>query len=49
MREIAGKVREALAAGRRVQVGRIVEFKGFGGRRAGEAVAVFSDGLNVRS
>jgi len=44
MREIAGKVREGLAAGRRVQVGRVVEFKGFGGRRAGEAVAVFHDG-----
>ncbi len=43
MREIAGKVREALASGRRVQVGRVVEFKGFGGRRAGEAVAVYQD------
>jgi xanthine dehydrogenase accessory factor len=44
MREIATKVREALAAGRSVQVGRVVDFKGFGGRRAGEALAVFQDG-----
>jgi xanthine dehydrogenase accessory factor len=44
MREIAGKVREELAAGRRVQVGRVVDFKGFGGRTAGEALAVLEDG-----
>jgi xanthine dehydrogenase accessory factor len=44
MREIAIKVREGLAEGRRVEVGRVVEFKGFGGRRAGEALAVFDDG-----
>jgi len=44
MREIAAKVREGLAEGRRVQVGRVVGFKGFGGRRAGEALAVFDDG-----
>ena len=44
MREIAGKVREELAAGRRVQVGRVVDFKGFGGRTAGEALAVLQDG-----
>lgn len=43
MREIATRVRQALAEGNRVQVGRVVEFKGFGGRRAGEAVAVFPD------
>jgi xanthine dehydrogenase accessory factor len=44
MREIAAEVRGALAAGRGVQVGRVVAFKGFGGRRAGEAIAVFQDG-----
>ena len=44
MREIAARVREGLAEGRRVEVGRVVEFKGFGGRRAGEALAVFDDG-----
>jgi xanthine dehydrogenase accessory factor len=43
MREIAVKVRQRLAEGRRVQVGRVVNFKGFGGRRAGEALAVFID------
>jgi len=49
MREIAGKVREAVAEGRRVQVGRVVDFKGFGGRRAGEAIAVFQDGPTIGS
>lgn len=44
MREIAGSVREALAKGRRAQIGRVVDFQGFGGRRAGEAVAIFGDG-----
>src|SRR5208283_2103870 len=44
MREIASKVREELAEGRRVQVGRVVDFKGFGGRRAGDALAVVRDG-----
>lgn len=44
MHEIAAKVREGLAAGRGVQVGRVVDFKGFGGRRAGEALAIFHDG-----
>jgi xanthine dehydrogenase accessory factor len=44
MREIASQVREGLAAGRSVQVGRVVDFQGFGGRRAGEALAVFHDG-----
>lgn len=49
MREIAGDVRGALAARRGVQVGRVVAFKGFGGRRAGEAVAVFGDGPTTGS
>jgi len=44
MREIASTVREELAAGRRVQVARVIDFKGFGGRRAGEALAVIKDG-----
>jgi xanthine dehydrogenase accessory factor len=44
MREIAGIVRQGLAAGHVIRVGRVVEFKGFGGRRAGEALAAFSDG-----
>jgi xanthine dehydrogenase accessory factor len=43
MREIAADVRAGLAAGQSVCVGRVVEFKGFGGRRAGEALAVFAD------
>jgi xanthine dehydrogenase accessory factor len=44
MREIAAKVREGLSSGRRVRVGRVVAFKGFGGRRSGEALAIFDDG-----
>jgi xanthine dehydrogenase accessory factor len=44
MHEIAGKVRQELAAGRGVRVGRVVEFLGFGGRRADEALAVLDDG-----
>lgn len=44
MREIAARVREGLAGGSRVEVGRVVDFEGFGGRRAGEALAVFNDG-----
>jgi xanthine dehydrogenase accessory factor len=49
MREIAAKVREGLASGRRVRVGRVVAFRGFGGRRAGEALAIFDDGLTSGS
>jgi len=44
MHQIASRVRGELTEGRRVQVGRVVDFKGFGGRRAGEAVAVYLDG-----
>ncbi len=43
MRDIASNVRDEVAEGHRVQVGRVVDFKGFGGRRAGEAVAVYID------
>jgi xanthine dehydrogenase accessory factor len=49
MREIAAKVREGLASGQRVRVGRVVAFKGFGGRRAGEALAIFDDGATSGS
>ncbi len=44
MREIASRVLQELAEGQRVQVGRVVDFKGFGGRRAGEALAVSREG-----
>jgi xanthine dehydrogenase accessory factor len=44
MHQIAVKVRQGLAEGRDVRVGRVVAFKGFGGRRAGEALAVFDNG-----
>ena len=49
VREIASKVRDELVAGRTVRVSRVVEFQGFGGRRAGEALVIFPDGQAVGS
>ena len=44
MREIAMEATESLAARRSGRVARVVAFKGFGGRRAGETVVAYADG-----
>lgn len=47
MREVAEFARSTVAAGRAARVGRVVAFKGFGGRRAGEAVVLAEDGSSA--
>ncbi len=47
MREVAEFVRKSVAAGHSARVGRVVAFKGFGGRRAGEAIVLTEDGSSA--
>jgi len=47
MRDLAPTVRLAIAGRRGVRIARVVRFEGFGGRRAGEALALFDDGSSA--
>ncbi|MGO9559989.1 MAG: XdhC family protein [Acidimicrobiales bacterium] len=49
MRDIALEATESLAADRAGRVARVVEFKGLGGRRQGDAVLAYADGTSSGS
>jgi xanthine dehydrogenase accessory factor len=47
VRQIAGAAAELLTTGRTGRVGRVVAMRGFGGRRAGQAILVQADGTST--